>query len=213
MIVGHLPGSYVAMTLSEKWWRKGLDSQEHKIVFGCGLLAGVAPDVDVLFTSIAEHRGSIAHTPFFWMTCAASVAVLAIIVRQRRRLLLHLAAAILIGAGTHLLLDAIFTGVKLLYPFSNEYFRLRPPISSRYNGWLVNYVLHPMFLSEFYAFVVAAMLWRYRKTKPSAPGAVGFLRVNRGIVAVAVLVTFLYFLNWHVRILDAALGLSFRAPP
>jgi len=197
MLVGHLPGSYVAMTLSERWWRRDLDLQEQRIVFGCGILAGVIPDVDVFFTSIAEHRASIMHTPFFWMLCAAAVAVLTIVIRKRRRLLLHLAFAILIGAATHILLDAIFTGVKLLYPLSNEYFRFRPPISSRYDNWLINYVLHPIFLTEIYAFVVAAMLWRYKRTKPSPPGPVGFLLVNRSIAGMAVLVTALYLLNWY----------------
>ncbi len=137
------------------------------------------------------------HTPFFWVVCAAAVAALALIVRQRQRLLLHLALAILIGTGTHLLLDAIFTGVKLLYPFSNVYFRIRSPISVRYDNWLINYILNPIFLTEIYAFIGAAMLYRYRRTE-SSPGAVGFLRVNQGIVGAAVLITVLYLLNWVV---------------
>lgn len=198
MMFGHLPGSYIAMALTEKWWRKGLTPQEGKIVYACGILAGVAPDVDVLFAGLAEHRGSVVHTPFFWMICAAAVALLAIVLRQRQRLLLGLSLAILIGAGTHIFLDAIFVGVKILYPLSNEYFRMRSPISSRYDNWIINYLLHPIFLTEIYAFIVAAMLWRYRRTEPSPPGVVDFLRVNRGVVGVAVLITALYLLNWQV---------------
>jgi hypothetical protein len=65
MMFGHLPGSYATMTLTEKLWRRGLTPQEGKTVYACGILAGVAPDVDVLFAGITEHRGSIVHTPFF----------------------------------------------------------------------------------------------------------------------------------------------------
>lgn len=198
MMFGHLPGSYTTMTLTEKLWRRGLTPQEGKVVYACGILAGVAPDVDVLFAGITEHRGSIVHTPFFWVICTAGVALLAIVFRQRQRLLLHLALAILLGAATHILLDAIFVGVKLLYPLSDEYFRMRPPISSRYDNWIINYLLHPIFLTEIYTFVGAVMLWRHRRAKPSPPGVVGFLRVNQGILGLAVLITILYLLNWHV---------------
>jgi inner membrane protein len=185
------------MTLTEKWWRRGLTPQEGKVVYVCGILTGVAPDVDVLFAGLAEHRGSIVHTPFFWMVCAAGVALLGIVFRQRKRLLLGLALAILIGAATHFVLDAIFVGVKILYPLSNEYFRMRPPISTRYENWLINYVLHPIFLTEIYVCVGAGMLWRYRRAEPSAPGVFGLLRVNRGIAGIAVLVTVIYLLNWY----------------
>lgn len=198
MMFGHLPGSYLTMTLTEKWWRKGLTPQDGRIVYACGILAGVAPDVDVVFAGIAEHRGSILHTPFFWLLCASGVALLAVVFRHRKRLLLSLSLAILIGAATHLLLDAIFVGVKLLYPFSNEYFRMRPPISSRFDNWIINYSLHPIFLTEIYAFIGAAMLWRYRRAESSPAGVVGFLGVNRSIAEVAVLITALYLLNWLV---------------
>ena len=197
MMIGHLPGSYVSMTLTEKWWRRGLTPQEGSFVYACGILAGVAPDVDVLFAGLAEHRGSIVHTPFFWMVCAAGVALLAILFRQRKRLLLRLSMAILMGAATHFVLDAVFVGVKILYPLSNEYFRMRPPISLRYDNWIINYLLHPIFLTEIYVCVGAAMLWRYRRAEPAPPGVAGFLRVNRSIAGVAVLVTVLYLLNWY----------------
>ena len=183
MMFGHLPGSYITMTLTEKLWRRGLTPQEVKSVYACGILAGVAPDVDVLFAGITEHRGSIVHTPFFWAICAAGVALLAIVFRQRQRLLLHLAFAILVGAATHILLDAIFVGMKLLYPLSNEYFRMRPPISSRYDNWIINYLLHPIFLTEIYTFVGATMLWRYRRAKASSRVVMGFLRANQGILS------------------------------
>jgi inner membrane protein len=200
MMFGHMPGSYTTMTLTERLWRRGLTPQERKVVYACGILAGVAPDVDVLFAGIAEHRGSIVHTPFLWVICAAGVALLAIVFRQRRRLLLSLALAILIGAATHILLDAIFVGVRLLYPLSSEYYRMIPPISSRYDNWILNYLLHPIFLTEIRTFVGAAMLWRYRRAKPSSPRIVGFLRVNQGVVGLAVLITVLYLLNWYVGI-------------
>jgi inner membrane protein len=198
MIFGHLPGSYITMTLTERLWRRDLTLQEAKVVYACGILAGVAPDVDVLFAGITDHRGSIVHTPFFWVICATGVALLAIPFRQRQSLLQHLALAILIGAATHILLDAIFVGVRLLYPLSNEYFRMRPPISSRYDNWIINYLLHPMFLTEIYTFAGAIMLRRQRRAKASSRGVVGFLLMNKGVVGLASLITVLYLLNWHV---------------
>ena len=165
MIFAHIPGSYVTMNLTRKYWCESLDGREQKLVYLSGILAGILPDIDILLVSIADHRGGITHTPFFWIVCVLSISLLAIAVKRKRRLFFSLAFALLLGSSTHVLSDAIFIGVKLLYPMSNEYYRMRPPITLRYDNLLINYILNPIFLTEIYTFFAAGMILRSNKSK------------------------------------------------
>lgn len=186
------------MNLTKKYWSEGLNKKEQELVYFSGILAGVLPDVDVLFVSLADHRDSITHTPFFWVLCSIGISFLAIAVKRKRRLFFNLAFALLVGAFTHILSDAVFTGVKLLYPLSNEYYRMRPPISLRYDNLFINYVLNPVFLTEIYTFVAAGIVLRRNRNKESASDLLAILKSNKDLIGGAALITLFYILNWYV---------------
>jgi membrane-bound metal-dependent hydrolase YbcI (DUF457 family) len=186
------------MNLTREYWCKGLDRREQKLVYLSGILAGILPDIDLLFVSVADHRDSIIHTPFFWIVCSLSISLLAIAVKGKRRLFFGLAFALLLGSLTHVLSDAVFTGVKLFYPASNEYYRVRPPITLRYDNLFVNYVLHPIFLTEIYTFFAAGMILRSNKSKEPANNLLAILKINAILVGGAVLITIIYVLNWYI---------------
>jgi hypothetical protein len=125
--------------------------------------------------------------------------VVAVIFRRRRAFLTSLAVVILMGTWLHLLLDAIFVGVRLFVPLSDEYFRFRGPISWRYDNWVVNYILHPVFLIEIYVFVLAAAVFQ---AKRSNSGGIlissTLLNRNRKLLAISGLVTLAYAVNWFL---------------
>lgn len=198
MIFAHLPGSYVIMNLTNKYWREGLDKREQRLVYLSGVVAGILPDIDVLFVSVANHRDSITHTPFFWILCSFSISLLAIGVERKQRLLFSLAFSLLAGSFTHVLSDAIFTGVKLFYPVSNEYFRMRPPIALRYDNPFINYVLNPIFLTEIYTFIAAGMVLRRNTRKEPTNNLLGILKIDKYLIGGATLITLFYALNWYV---------------
>lgn len=198
MMFAHLPSSYIAINLTESLWQRGLSERERRVVYVIGIAAGMFPDTDGLFMPIREHRASLLHTPFLWFVVCGAIASLALVFPCRRALLLNLALVVLIGTWLHLLLDAIFVGVKLLYPFSMNYYRFRPPISLRYDNWIVNYVLHPIFLTEIYTFIAAGITFKVKRDSVSLNRPLAILRSSRYLIAVAILITLAYVLNWYV---------------
>lgn len=131
------------------------------------------------------------------MLCSFSIFLLAIATERKRRLLFSLAFSLVIGSLTHVLSDAIFTGVKLFYPLSNEYFRMRPPIALRYDNLFINYVLNPIFLTEIYTFIAAGMVLRCNKRKEPTNN-LWILKINKYLIGGAALITLFYALNWYV---------------
>lgn len=198
MMFGHLPGSYVTINLTRKLWQRNLGHAERQWVYTIGIVAGILPDLDALFLPLLEHRASIVHTPFFWLVTCVGIAALALILPSRRRLLVGLSLAVFIGAMTHLVLDAIFVGVKLLYPISIEYFRFRHPITWRYNNWIVNYILHPIFLTEILTFVIAGIIFQTKRCRAGRCKWSTWLRINRYWIGMGALAGLAYFANWYI---------------
>ncbi len=198
MIFAHLPGSYASMNLTRKIWQCGLNDSEQRLVYTVGIAGGILPDADALLTSLSEHRASITHTPFFWFLCCCGIAALALIFPCRRRLLASLSLAMFIGAMTHLLLDAIFVGIRLFYPLSTAYYRLLPPISLRYGNWIVNYVLHPMFLTEIYTSITAGIIFQTKRHGAGNCALPAILRVNQQLIGIGVLLGLVYAINWYI---------------
>ena len=138
------------------------------------------------------------HTPFFWLVICVGIVALALILPSRRQLFINLSLAVLIGAMTHLALDAVFVGVKLLYPLSVEYFRFRPPISWRYDNWIINYVLHPIFLTEIFAFIAAGIVFQTKRHGAGNCALPAILWVNRYLITIGALSGLAHFINWYV---------------
>jgi membrane-bound metal-dependent hydrolase YbcI (DUF457 family) len=187
------------MNVTKPLWGHDLSDRERQVVYMTGIAAGIFPDLDGLVLPIREHRTSPLHTSIFWLGLIAAIMVVAVIFRRRRAFLTSLAVVILMGTWLHLLLDAIFVGVRLFVPLSDEYFRFRGPISWRYDNWVVNYILHPVFLIEIYVFVLAAAVFQ---AKRSNSGGIlissTLLNRNRKLLAISGLVTLAYAVNWFL---------------
>ncbi len=197
MIFAHLPASYITTNLSHKLWNQGLSPRQERMVYAVGVGAGVLPDVDILFASLATHRNAITHTPAFWLMCA-TLLILGGVLRPRiRYLLTALALALLIGTFTHLITDAIFVGVKMLYPLSDTYFRMSPPIRLIVEDRRLNYLLNPIFLTEIYTFLLAWIMWREKRADTVAHTLRMRLIYHKWILSSAVLIALAYGLHWY----------------
>lgn len=196
MIFAHLPASYITTTLSRRGWDRGLTAYQSKTVYALGTVAGILPDFDIFFTSLSTHRAAISHTPIFWFACAGLLFVSGVLVARRRSLLNALALALFIGAMTHLLTDAIFVGVKMLYPFSDAYFRMRPPIRLITDDLRLNYILNPIFLTEIHTFLAAWLLLREKQLASYRPTIKEGIRRNKGILTIAIFITAAYCIHW-----------------
>ncbi len=198
MMFAHLPASYVTMNATGRLWGRGLDEKERRVVYAVGIAAGIFPDIDGLFMPIHQHRASPLHTPVFWLAFCGLILTAALVVRQRRALLVSLAFVILMGAWLHLLLDAIFVGVRMFVPLSDDYFRFRGPISKRFDNWVVNYLLDPMFLTEVYVFAAAAMVFHTKRSGGFRVAFPALVHTNRKLLMVTGMITLAYMLDWFV---------------
>ena len=64
--------------------------------------------------------------------------------------------------AVHLLLDTLAGDIKWLWPLSDRFYSLIP-IPARHGHWVLNFVLHPVFLLELLIWAGAAWVW----TRPS----------------------------------------------
>ena len=116
--------------------------------------------------------------------------------RRKRLLLIALVLALLIGTFIHLITDAIFVGVKMIYPFSDAYFRMRPPIRLIVEDRRLNYLLNPIFLTEIYTFLLAWVLLREKRASSAAKTVTERIRSHIDILSIAALITLAYCIHW-----------------
>lgn len=186
------------MNLTRTIWRRNLGHVERRWVYAIGIIAGTLPDVDALFLPLFEHRASIVHTPFFWLMTCVGIAALVLVWPSQRRLLVALSLAVFLGSMTHLMLDAVFIGVRLFFPFSTAYFRFRHPITWRYDNWIVNYILHPIFLSEILTVVIAGIIFQTKRCRKDRCEWATWLRMNRYWIGGTVVIALAYLANWYI---------------
>jgi inner membrane protein len=115
-----------------------------------GLLASIAPDLDLLYFYTIDHHRHLHHSywthiPMFWLLLY--LFLLAPVWRLYRNHGLLLLNIIFLNITLHLLLDSFAGGIKWLYPVDPEYFRLFH-ITKRFNWWVANYLIHWTFLCE-----------------------------------------------------------------
>ena len=97
---------------------------------------------------------------------------------------------------THLITDAIFVGVKMLYPFSDNYFRIRPPIRLLYEDRRLNYLINPIFLTEIHTFLLAWIVLREKRAENVTQAITGRILHHKDILAIAALITLAYCVHW-----------------
>jgi inner membrane protein len=164
MFLGYIPASYL-------WTRYLLNRRpalfpKRQTVLAAGLMAGVLPDLDLIYFYLVDHQqhlhhGYWTHLPFFWLIVIFPWLAIGWIFRSSKITFW----AIIFGSNIllHMGLDTI-VGIRWLYPFSQrEYFLVQ--VLSQYNWWVLNFLLHWTFLVELALCAVGVIVWRRDRMK------------------------------------------------
>ncbi len=152
MITAHLPAAYLT----------GRVMARSGPVLWAAIIGGVFPDLDLFWFFLVDNRAIHhhhywVHIPFFWALIAA---IMLPMLRVANSAWLGTAAAFFVGIAVHLALDTIAGDIKWLWPLSDNFFHL-VTIPALYSNWILNFVLHPVFLLEVLIWIAAIWtLWR-----------------------------------------------------
>lgn len=121
---------------------------------------GLLPDLDLIWFYFVDNRAIHhhhywVHIPAFW--AAVAMVVLPLLYWLKRSWLrpaLAFFAAILV----HLCLDTIAGDIKWLWPLSDDFVHLIT-IPAQHSHWILNFILHPVFLLELAIWALALFLW------------------------------------------------------
>jgi membrane-bound metal-dependent hydrolase YbcI (DUF457 family) len=185
MLIAHLPASYL---LSRELQRR-LGTERH---LWLGLLAGLLPDLDLLYFYLFDgrqhlHHSYWTHLPACWMLVAALAFTVQLWSAASR------SATVLVFANVllHLLLDTVVGGICWLYPLSAKSLQLFEVPARTVGGhaYLLSFVLHWTFLLELAVVIGAVWVWlrsrrrrsphhetRSPRSTPATPPAVTLLR-------------------------------------
>ena len=158
MITAHLPAGYIT---GRAFARSGP-------ILWAALLGGIFPDLDLIWFYFIDNRALHhhhywVHVPAFWATLAGvSLPIIACRVRRFLPAVLGFFAAI----ALHLVLDTLAGDIKWLWPWSDDMVSLIS-VPASHPHWILNFILHPVFVAELAIWAVALFLWRRTKLEES----------------------------------------------
>lgn len=148
MFFGHLPAGYLCTTWLLK--KREFAPRDRNTLMLLGLIGSIAPDLDMFYFYLLDHRQHWHHTyfshwPSFWLSVMTLSVLLGWVTQNRvwawRGILLS------VNAFGHLVLDTHVGRIRWLEPFSKEWFYFFD-IPARYQPKILNFVFHWTFLFE-----------------------------------------------------------------
>ncbi len=161
MIIGHLPAGYIVSSLLHPRvaWAAHVT---RRTFIAAGIAGALAPDLDMLYFHLVDHRQHHHHTyfthyPSFW----AALLVLSLLALMASRKATWAVAATIftLNGFLHILLDTIVGDIWWFAPLDGAPFSFAT-VPARYQPWWLNFLLHWSFLLELALVVAAAVLWR-----------------------------------------------------
>ncbi|MFZ2450585.1 MAG: metal-dependent hydrolase [Methylovulum miyakonense] len=159
MIIGHAPSGYImASLLRGKFSARGISAQLSIV----GVAGALAPDLDMLYFHLADHRQHHHHTypshfPIVWLSLLiASSAYLRL---NKTSKTAALAFMFCLGGSLHIVLDSIVGDIWWFAPFLDRSFTLFT-VPALYQPWWLNFILHWSFALELALWVWALFIYR-----------------------------------------------------
>jgi LexA-binding, inner membrane-associated putative hydrolase len=148
MFIGHLPAGYLCTTWLLKY--REVPSSQHNALLVLGLLGSIAPDLDMFYFYLVDHRQHWHHTyfthwPSFWLSVIASSLIVGW--RMRNRMLAYGGAILGINGLLHLVLDTHVGRIRWLEPFSKQWVYFFD-VPAQYHPKILNFVFHWTFVFE-----------------------------------------------------------------
>jgi len=154
VLPGHIAGGYLATYALLSLAPASFSPAEIYVLYAIGMIASDSPDIDLVWFYLenkrkakstaaisdpvsgptsdsatdSNHRNHITHTAVFWLGLSLIVWLVGYSISSI--FTEFVAAAILAGSWTHLLLDSIEFGIRWLWPLSNKRFAIRKEIPS-----------------------------------------------------------------------------------
>lgn len=160
MIIGHLPAGYVvARLLFPRFERRSVALKPFLLA---GVTGAVAPDLDMIYFHLLDHRQHHHHTywthfPIMWASLLFVSVVWLRVARPGR--IAALATIFSLNGFIHLVLDTIVGDIWWFAPFIEKPFAFFT-VSPIYHPWWLNFILHWSFALELAVLLWAVHLWR-----------------------------------------------------
>ena len=154
MIVGHLPAGYViSKLLFSRFESRGV---AWKPFVWAGVVGALAPDLDILYFHLVDHRQHHHHTywphfPAVWIGLLLISAAWFNSARSGR--FAALATIFSLNGLAHMFLDSIVGDIWWFAPFVDKSFAFFT-VPAAYKPWWLNFLLHWSFALE-----IAVVIW------------------------------------------------------
>jgi inner membrane protein len=161
MFIAHLPAGYLItryyLCVMEANFMKS-SALKYYVMFG--LFCSVLPDFDLIYFYLIDnrqhaHHSYWTHIPMFWVLLSVSLYCGAKVLFKQN--VGPASVILLVNTQLHMLLDSVAGGIYWLYPLYDEKYRLFD-VTSRFDWWVWNFVLHWTFLLELLIIIAAAYL-------------------------------------------------------
>jgi len=165
MIIAHLPAGYVISKLLVRH-AEPLGVPATAFLWA-GVIGAIAPDLDMFYFHLVDHRQHHHHTyfthyPILWLVLLAASAIWLYNARTKN----HAACAAIFSLNglAHMFFDTIVGDIWWFAPWGNESFAFFT-VPALYKPWWLNFLLHWSFALELAVLAWAIYLWR----KPRHP--------------------------------------------
>lgn len=164
MFIAHLPSGYILAKLLEKKFKQNLLSK--KVFFIIVMIGAVFPDIDLIYFYLFDNRSMHHHKYFLhWFSFWIPIFLMSYFYFKRSIYSHKFALMAMLFSGAALLhigLDTFVGDVWLFAPFIDQPYVFFE-VTSRYQPWWLNFILHWSFLVELILCLIA--LWIYCKDR------------------------------------------------
>lgn len=165
MFIAHLPSGYILAKLLEKKFRHNLLSK--KVFFIVMMIGAVFPDIDLFYFYLFDNR-SVHHHKYFlhWFSFWIPIFLISYFCFKRSVYASQFALMTMLFSGAallHICLDTFVGDVWLFAPFIDRAYVFFE-VTSRYQPWWLNFILHWSFVVELLiCFIAMWMYWKDRE--------------------------------------------------
>jgi inner membrane protein len=171
MIIGHAPAGYIISALLFPRLQS-IAGMSRRLFLFAGIAGALAPDIDMLYFHVADHRqhhhhSYFTHFPSFWAVLLLLSVAWFLVAEAKPKPLLALVFSL--NGMVHMVLDSLVGDIRWLAPWDQTPFSFAT-VPALYTPWWLNFLLHWSFLVELAVVLMAVALWRWN-ARPLVGGA------------------------------------------